>query len=363
MYIYIRTRHKRKVIQIFESKNKKQEAHIHTRMSRIASHAGSWYSSSPSQLLTELTGYLEVASRKHKYPIPNAQICVSPHAGYTYCGSTMGHSFASLDISREDALPLRFFILGPSHHFYFRDTVMLSQFDTVNTPLGALKIDQSLCHQWYKGKETRELFEILSSEDDEAEHSLEMQFSMLYATLKYREVPDIDTNVKVVPMMISHNNAEINDQLGILLANAFKDPHFHNYIIVSSDFCHWGKRFGYTAYASSEEDIKELMSEQGGDDLESLTTRSKLDHHDVSIWESISILDHYAMNMLGKMNVDQWELYLEATGNTICGQHPLKLVIGMIEREIKETSRKEWKWHWLDYSQSSHAKKITDSNF
>ncbi|SMN20788.1 similar to Saccharomyces cerevisiae YJR008W Putative protein of unknown function [Maudiozyma saulgeensis] len=328
-------------------------------MSRIATHAGSWYSSSPTQLHNELTQYLDQACTKHKYPIHKSQICVSPHAGYTYCGPTMAHSFASLDLNHEDTLPLRFFILGPSHHFYFRNTVMLSSFDEVDTPFGSLKIDQPLCKEWDEGKDTSAMFDLLTSEDDEAEHSLEMQFSMLYATLKYRKIQDISKNVKIIPMMISNNNDNINDKLSEILFKEFNNLKYHNYIIISSDFCHWGKRFGYTAYASDEEDIKETMSEQGGDDLELLTSRSKLDHHGIKIWESISLLDHFGMNILKEMNYNKWKLYLDATGNTICGQHPLKLLIKMIENT---KNLKKYEWHWLNYSQSSHAQKITDSS-
>lgn len=51
---------------------------------RHASHAGSWYLGSHSELNVQLTGWLSEAEASHL----NAKIIIGPHAGYSYSGPT-----------------------------------------------------------------------------------------------------------------------------------------------------------------------------------------------------------------------------------------------------------------------------------
>lgn len=318
-------------------------------MSRIATHAGTWYSSSPEQLTKELTSYLQKANHKTKtpYPIPNAHICISPHAGYTYCGPTMAHSYGSLDFSKVTK-PIRFLIMGPSHHFYFRNQIMLSSFKEIQTPVGNLSIDTKQVQSWLRTHPG--IFSPMSGTDDEAEHSLEMQFPMLHTLLTYRGIdPSV---VNIVPMLISSNDSETHKELSKILLDAYRDPEYDNYIIISSDFCHWGKRFQYTTYVNSMTDIE-------NEEYVRLNSRSKMSHYDLKIWESISLLDKIGMDTLSLNNVIEWGNYLESSENTICGRNPLNLLLGMIEYSGDE---KNFVWNWLDYSQSSHCEEVSDSS-
>lgn len=319
---------------------------------RTATHAGTWYSANASQLSLQLTGYLE-ATRSQ--PIKGSRIIISPHAGYRYCGATMAHSYASLDLRSDKRL--RFFILGPSHHFYFSDSVMISKFHGLDTPLGELSIDYKLCENLV-GKHVG--FQYMSEEDDEDEHSIEMQFPMLYQTLQYRNI-DIENNVSVVPMLVSHNTDNMDDQISKILSDNFDDLNFENYIIISSDFCHWGKRFDYTAYVDSQEDLDDAMTQDN--DIEILTSRSKLKHHQLAIWESIKLLDEKAMEVISKgiennTAYEDWKMYLDITGNTICGQNPIKLVLKLLTQVRVNDFRTEW----LNYSQSSHVNDVQESS-
>ena len=316
-------------------------------MSRIATHAGTWYSNSSEQLSRELTTYLRNAITKTTtpYPIKNSHICISPHAGYTYCGPTMAHSYSSLDFTNVTK-PIRFIIMGPSHHFYFHNKIMLSSFNEIETPLGNLRIDTNQIEKWIQSYS--DTFELMSHNDDESEHSLEMQFPMLHTLLTYRNI-DPET-VRILPMLVSSNDPDTHETLSTALLQAYRDPNYDNYIIISSDFCHWGKRFQYTTYVNSLTDFE-------NDDFVKLNSRSKITHYDLKIWESISIIDKIGMDTLSHNNIIEWETYLDSCENTICGRNPLFLLLGMIE-----LSNDKFIWNWLDYSQSSHCEKVTDSS-
>jgi AmmeMemoRadiSam system protein B len=49
--------------------------------------------------------------------------------------------------------------------------------------------------------------------------------------------------VKIVPIMVGENTMEMAEQYGKLFAPYFDKP--DTLFIVSSDFAHWGSRFGY----------------------------------------------------------------------------------------------------------------------
>ncbi|CAI4043815.1 hypothetical protein SKDZ_10G2140 [Saccharomyces kudriavzevii ZP591] len=324
---------------------------------RPATHAGSWYSNRTQELSQQLHTYLTKSSLKG--PIRNARVIICPHAGYKYCGPTMAYSYASLDISSDVK---RIFILGPSHHIYFKNQILISAFSELETPLGNLKVDTDLCKALVKKEHSekgKKLFKLMDQDTDMAEHSLEMQFPMLVETLKWRGL-SLD-EVKIVPMIVSHNSIDIDHSIGDVLSEYIKNP--NNLFIVSSDFCHWGRRFQYTGYVGSKEELDEAIQEET--EVEMLTARSKLSHHQVPIWQSIEIMDKYAMKTLADTanpeRYGAWKQYLEITGNTICGEKPISVILSALSR-IKDASALSIKFHWPHYSQSSHVTSIDDSS-
>ncbi|CAI1514932.1 hypothetical protein SEUBUCD646_0J02060 [Saccharomyces eubayanus] len=324
---------------------------------RPATHAGSWYSNKPQELSQQLQTYLTKSTTKG--PIHNARIIICPHAGYRYCGHTMAHSYASLDLNSKTK---RIFILGPSHHVYFRNQILVSAFNGLETPLGSLNVDTDLCKALVKREHPangKKLFKLMDHDTDMAEHSLEMQFPMLVETLKWRGVSLEE--VKVVPMMVSHNSTDIDQSIGEILFEYIKDP--NNLFIVSSDFCHWGRRFQYTGYVGSREELNEAIQEET--EVEMLTARSKLSHHQVPIWQSIEIMDRYAMKTLSETpnseRYDAWKQYLEITGNTVCGEKPISVILSALSK-IEGARATNIKFQWPSYSQSSHVTSIDDSS-
>ncbi|CCH59590.1 hypothetical protein TBLA_0B07740 [Henningerozyma blattae CBS 6284] len=321
---------------------------------RRATHAGSWYSNHSLELSQQLESCLSKADTM-KAPIDKARIIVSPHAGYRYCGPTMAYSYASLNLTQNVK---RIFILGPSHHLYFRNEILLSKFNQLETPLGNLTIDNELNEKLIKdGKKHSNIFNYMDKDTDLDEHSLEMQYPMLLQTLNWRKIsPD---KVKIIPMLVSHNTKDVDMSLGKILLPYLKDE--KNLFIISSDFCHWGRRFQFTGYVSDEKELEEAIEEET--EIEMLTSRSKLPHHKVPIWQSIEILDKHAMKVLTESaNIEKysnWKKYLEISGNTVCGANPCSVILAIIallkdERLIK--------FEWPKYSQSSKVTNVDDSS-
>lgn len=266
----------------------------------------------------------------------------------------MAYSYASLDINPDVK---RIFVLGPSHHVYFRNQIFLSRFDTLETPLGNLHVDQSLCSKLMKFQEGH-LFVPMDHDTDMGEHSLEMQFPMLVQALKWRNI-SLDS-VKVVPMLVSHNSAEVDLAVGQVLKTFMDDP--SNLFIISSDFCHWGRRFAYTGYVGSEDELKDALQDET--EIEMLTARSKLSHHQIDIWQSIEILDKMAMKVLSETESEArynaWKQYLDITGNTICGARPIAVILSALGQS--EGATQTSKFEWPSYSQSSHVSSLDHSS-
>jgi MEMO1 family protein len=85
------------------------------------------------------------------------------------------------------------------------------------------------------------------------------------------------------------------------------------------------------------------------------------------IHESISKLDHEAMDTLALPPGSATEAhtsfsaYLDATANTICGRHPIGVLLGALT-ELEETHNKKAQLQWVKYEQSSACLTVRDSS-
>jgi AmmeMemoRadiSam system protein B len=77
----------------------------------------------------------------------------------------------------------------------------------------------------------------MSASVDEEEHSIEMHLPYVAAVMGTRPFT-------LVPILVGNLNAKREAAYGALLRPFLEDP--ANLFVVSSDFCHWGKRFQYT---------------------------------------------------------------------------------------------------------------------
>ncbi|KAI8145905.1 MEMO1 family [Fennellomyces sp. T-0311] len=301
-------------------------------MNRIATHAGSWYTDSNARLNAELDKYLAnvppLTEQGESYPIEGARAIIAPHAGYSYSGPTAAYAYKCINVSEIE----RVFILGPSHHVYL-DGCALSRCDTYETPLGNLALDKETIQELYNtGK-----FEWMSKGVDEDEHSIEMHLPFTAKIFSSK----LD-QIKVVPIMVGAIDDRKEKVFGELLARYLVDR--KTLFIISSDFCHWGLRFSYTYYQPNNH--SGLVRLGAGDSVS-----------DPPIHESISNLDHEGMRLIESLDHGAFSQYLRTTKNTICGRHPIGVLLCALAA-LDQPARIQFN----KYAQSSACQKVRDSS-
>mmetsp|Transcript_80636 Transcript_80636/g.94070 ORF Transcript_80636/g.94070 Transcript_80636/m.94070 type:complete len:304 (-) Transcript_80636:138-1049(-) len=256
---------------------------------REATHAGSWYSSNKSELDKQLNSWLEKA-KESITGIGVVKAIIGPHAGYSYSGPTAGWAYRYLKdyAPKDNGSPLRVFLLGPCHHIYLQ-SCGLTSLKKFATPLGDINVDtETVAELATEGK-----FSKVKKTDEEEEHSLELHLPYIAKIFEGRAI-------KLVPIMVGSINTEKEAYYGKLLAKYLDDD--NTVFVVSSDFCHWGKRFQYQYYNKSDGDI----------------------------YQSIEKLDQRGVACIEKHSVDGFADYLEETENTICGRHPIGVLLNAI---------------------------------
>ncbi|KAI1318220.1 UPF0103-domain-containing protein [Xylariaceae sp. FL0255] len=310
---------------------------------REASHAYSWYDGDPEVLSKQLDSFLgSVPSsiNDSSLPIQGAKVVIAPHAGYSYSGPCAAWAYKCLDLSKAK----RVFVLGPSHTYYLRGCA-LTKFAKYATPFGTMLVDEAVVQAL---RDTGK-FQDIPSRKDIDEHSLEMHLPYLYkrVTQTFSSRTDYPT---IVPILIGDNNGAEEKEFGTLLAPYLRDP--DNAFIVSSDFCHWGSRFSYTAYTP----------ENKLENLTSLTSRTRRPANP-PIHESIKMLDDLAINAIASGSHDDFVGNLKHTNNTVCGRHPIGVTMAALEVLAKETPGSDkLKFKFVQYDRSSLVEDVSDSS-
>lgn len=279
---------------------------------RRASHAGSWYNESAKELGNQLENWLEAAELIHG----PARAIIAPHAGYQYCGACA--AFAYRQIS--PFVVQRIFILGPSHNVRLSGCA-LSTAVKYKTPFYDLHIDNGV----YGELEATGKFERMSMKVDEDEHSIEMQLPYIAKVMQ-----DYKDKFTIVPIMVGSLSLEKERHYGHIFAKYLADP--KNLFIISSDFCHWGQRFRYTFYDESWGEIH----------------------------QSIKTLDHKGMDTIETLDPAAFVEYLKTFSNTICGRHPISVLLQAVAHLRKPNRNISLKF--LKYAQSSKCANLSDSS-
>ncbi|KAF2723829.1 UPF0103-domain-containing protein [Polychaeton citri CBS 116435] len=329
---------------------------------REASHAGSWYSANKSQLDSQLEGWLAAAKasvplecigplsskdgeqgKVDTLPVTGGRVVIAPHAGYAYSGPAAGFAYSAWDVSKARRLTGRdsrkkVFLLGPSHHHYL-SRAALSRCTSYETPLGDLAVDRETTDQLYQTG----AFEWMDINVDEAEHSLEMHLPYIYKILSSTfgtQLPPL------VPIMIGNTSARTERAIGQILEPYLSDP--STAWVVSSDFAHWGSRFGYTYYRDASGRATDLRS-------------SASDPKSPPIHESIRNVDFECMGACETGSHGAWLEVLDETRNTVCGRHPIGVVMCAIEEVVKKRREEDedggdGKFKFVRYERSSQRR-------
>ena len=247
--------------------------------SRPAAHAGAFYDADPAALRTFITDALERVPPSTALP-PRAIIV--PHAGYQYSGRTAARAYRLLQGSRT---PIRrVIILAPTHYAGFKG-VIVNRRDYV-TPLGTCRLDEEAARIIVEAGLPRAASETAETQ----EHADEVQVPFIQVVL-----PD----ARIVPIIVGELPEEDMDQVARVLAKVVDDS---TVLVVSSDFTHWGDRFGYTPSLGKD-------------------PRQGLRRLDLGAVEYI--LGGDATGFLA---------HCARTGATICGRNPIALTLKVLAR-------------------------------
>ena len=193
-------------------------------------------------------------------------------------------------------------------------------------------------------------FKDMTVSEDSDEHSLEMHlpyiFHLFQQSEQHGKIP------LLVPILVGSTKPNVEKAFGALLAPYMTDP--ENIFVVSSDFCHWGSRFHYTYYLpSSTEDPAAGMS-----------LRTRDEPKDPPIYESIARIDKLAMDGVESAQHDAFLATLKDTGNTVCGRHPIGVVMAAIEtlKAEHKLAQDKGKFHFVRYERSSEVEDGSNSS-
>lgn len=190
--------------------------------------AGSFYPSSPLQLSQDVEHYLQEGSNGS-----SCQAVIAPHAGYVFSGRTAGYAFARLspEVSRV-------ILLGPSHFRSFSGGALPSpHLAAFATPLGELPLDQAALALLRENP----LFAGPPQAHD-PEHCLEVELPFIQKRAR---------EAAIVPVLIGNQTSlqqteEIAQALSPLLTP-------DTAVVVSSDFTHHGRAYGYVVFPENED--------------------------------------------------------------------------------------------------------------
>ncbi len=205
---------------------------------------------------------------------------ILPHAGYRYSGAVAADGYR---LVRGRAFK-RVLLLGPAHHDWFRG---LSVADVTHyvTPLGRIPLDQAAI-----GRLRASSMVTADAEAHRREHSLEMQLPLLQRALQ--------PGWQLVPVLVGQLDPEDYPAAAELLRPLLDGD---TLVVVSSDFTHYGPRFGYRPFLNDDVTAARLKA------LDSGSLRQILNK------DSQGFLDYKAR-----------------TGTTICGYRAIALLLHLL---------------------------------
>lgn len=272
--------------------------------------AGSWYESDPKKLSSQFDGF-DQRARPKVAPVAKdigdrpILAIVAPHAGYAFSGPTAACSY----LAPESKKIKRVFLLGPSHYKAFRGAAVTAD-KSFATVLGDLNVDSDVVSDLKNNHHFHELSDVHRDE-----HSLEMQLAFIKRDYG---------NVKIVPILIGRlEDACEARYIGARIKSQLKEG---DLVVVSSDFTHYGPRYGYAPFAGQKGDLG----------------------------EQVKRLDMEAFSHLERNDLDGFFDFYKNTEDTICGVYALAVLLAMLPEDARG--------HLIDYRTSRDSIVEDDQN-
>ena len=326
---------------------------------RRALHAGSWYSDDEAILDAELSRYLAAASKddpgdSNESSSSSLRAIICPHAGFSYSGPTAAYSYHHLEreLAKKDSPIRHILVFHPSHKIYL-DGCAISGAHTIETPLGDLPVDTHLRDEILElaagSSTTTASFSVMDRRVDEDEHSGEMQYPFLAKVQKSAcQQKGSTAMVPILPIMCGNISNSKESEFGSLLAEIVARPDVFS--VVSTDFCHWGRRFSFQPTPPT------------------CTTTPRT----LEIFEFIQDLDKQGMRHIEMKEPKAFAKYLKETGNTICGRHAIQTWLNAVvysENTVKDNGNSNGSANsgalnieFNKYAQSSNVRSMRESS-
>ncbi|MBI2850316.1 MAG: AmmeMemoRadiSam system protein B [Chloroflexi bacterium] len=183
-------------------------------MIREPAVAGQFYPESQYQLRSLIRGMVDTGVAKE-----DVIGLISPHAGYIYSGPVTGAAISRVKFKDT------FIVIGPNHTGAGKPLSIMTE-GVWKTPLGEIEVDPEL------GKKILSVSKHLQEDflAHQYEHSIEVQLPFL----QY-----FRSDVKIVPIILSHASANVYKEIGKELARAIKESGKEAVILASSDMTHY----------------------------------------------------------------------------------------------------------------------------
>jgi hypothetical protein len=162
-----------------------------------------------------------------------------------------------------------------------------------------------------------------------------------------------NTNVSIFAHAVSHLRGDLTTSYCL-----FFSPYF--FCTIDNFTEKRGTRFDYTYYAADDRPssvIESLAPRKGGKKDYTPPEGARKIH------ESIERLDREGMQTIEKRDHAEFCQYLARTKNTICGRHPIGVLLAALEHQHQQQHvEKSCRIRFVHYSQSSHVLSTLDSS-
>ena len=239
--------------------------------------AGRWYPAAPDVLAATLRRMLAAGA-----PRPRALAILVPHAAYEYSGATAAHGFAAAGPGWRRVL-----VLAPSHFAALRGAAVLPM-TAYRTPLGLVSIDQEGLAELARCPLVRANPAVFLRE-----HALEIQLPWLQV---------IAPEAALVPLLVGRLEPGDGETLAAALRPWIASG---TLVVVSSDLVHYGRRFDYLPVPPTDR---------------------------ATVAAAVTRLDEGALEAIVAGDADRFASYVESTGATICGRHPIEVLLRALPR-------------------------------
>lgn len=205
-------------------------------------------------------------------------------------------------------------------------------------------------------------FSRLPVEYDIQEHCLEMHLPFLWKRLEQTLGNDSSRFPLIVPILVGDLPADGEKAMGTLFAPYLADP--KNAFIISSDFCHWGKNYRYRPQL-----YKGLVRDQDAQwaslkiqpGFKNDADGSEPTVAEVPIHQVIKALDDLVIDSIKTGDHSDYYKILKGTSNTVCGRHPIGVVLAALEELGDDQSgESKGKFQFVQYQRSNLVERQSD---